>query len=250
MNTEETNGTKDIDSKEGFALLLDSSYPLLQYLREKCPGTYKHSQGLASMIEGISLAVGLDVNFMKVCATYHDIGKTVNPKFFTENQLQDEDPHADLDPWISYQFITRHVGDGVEILLNDHNFPREVIEIISQHHGTNVVKYFYSKSGNKDVDKYRHTGSKPSCVESAVLMIADHVEATARSKVQSGNFDPYDVIELTITGLIDDGQLDEVMIRLGDLKKIKAALAKELEGLYQKRVNYDKAKEEAKEGEE
>ena len=239
----EDNSHKE-EVKEGFSLLLDSSYPLLQYLRERCPGTYKHSQGLASMIEGISLSLGLDVNFMKVVATYHDIGKTVNPKYFTENQLQDEDPHADLDPWISYQFISRHVPDGINILINDENFPREIIEIISQHHGTNIVKYFFDKSGCKDEDKYRHTCSKPACVESAVLMIADHVEATARSKVQSGNFDPYDVIEMTINHLLNDGQLDEVTMRLGDLKKIKSALAKELEGLYQKRVNYDKAKEE------
>lgn len=236
--------TNDLEKKEGFALILDSSYPLLQYFRETCPGTYKHSQGLAAMVESISLSLGLDVNFMRVVAIYHDIGKTFNPKFFTENQLQDEDPHGDLDPWVSYQLITRHVSDSVNILLNDKNFPREVIEIISQHHGTNVVKYFFDKSESKDKDKFRYKCSKPSCVESAVLMIADHVEATSRSKVQSGNFDPLEVIETTINSLLDDGQLDEVMMRLGDLKKIKTALAKELEGLYQKRVSYDHVKKE------
>jgi membrane-associated HD superfamily phosphohydrolase len=136
------------------------------------------------------------------------------------------------------------VADSVNILVNDPNFPREVIEIVSQHHGNNIVKYFCDKSGTEDVDTFRYPGSKPNCVESAVLMIADHVEATARSKVQAGNFDPSDVIEMTINHLLDDGQLDEVTMRLGDLKKIKSALAKELEGLYQKRVDYSKAKEE------
>jgi len=217
MNAED-NGSKEIEIKEGFALLLDSSYPLLQYLRETCPGTYKHSQSLMAMIEAISLALGLDVSFMKVVATYHDIGKTINPKYFTENQLQDEDAHKDMDPWVSYQFITRHVSDSVNILVNDSNFPREIIKIISQHHGTNIVRYFYTKSGDKDEEKYS-------------------------SKVQAGNFDPLEVIEMTINTLLDDGQLDEVTMRLGDLKEIKNALAKELEGLYQKRVNYDKVKE-------
>jgi len=230
-------------TEDHILVVLDSAYPLLQKFREVCPGTYKHSQGLASMIESVSLALGLDVNFMKVAATYHDVGKMYNPKMFSENQLQDEDPHADLDPAISYQLITRHISDTVSILINDHNFTRELIEVISHHHGTTVVRYFFDKSGSNKADKYRYKCTKPNCVESAVLMIADSVEATSRSKVQAGTFDPMEVIDTTINTLLDDGQLDNVMMRLGDLKRIKVALAKELEGLYQKRVNYDKAKE-------
>jgi hypothetical protein len=241
----EENGVNGEDrEKEGLKLLLDSTYPLLQKLRDACPGTYKHSQYLSSMIEGIALSLGLDVTKMKVAAHYHDIGKMLNPKYFTENQLDDENPHENLKPLISYSIITRHVSDTVMILINDPNFPRDIIEIISQHHGTSVLKYFFDKSGTDVEDAFRYKTCRPKNVEAAVLMICDHIEAMSRSLIQSGKFDETDVIELTINGLIDDGQLDDVMMRLGDLKKIKEALAKELEGTYQKRVDYDKAKEE------
>lgn len=230
------------ESSIGF--LLDSTYPLLQHFREKCPGTYKHAQGVVSMVETISLELGLDVNFMKVCALYHDIGKTVNPEFFTENQMEDENPHDKMEPWVSYQIISRHVADTVNILINNPDFSRDIITVVSQHHGNGVIKYFCDKAKAKDEDEWRYDCARPTGVESAVLMIADHVEARSRSKFQSGHFDPADVIESTITELLDDGQLDDVVMKLGDLKKIKEAIAKELEGSYQKRVDYDKVKEE------
>jgi putative nucleotidyltransferase with HDIG domain len=217
---------------------LDSKYPLLQEFREKCPGTFKHSQALMAMVESISLELDLDVEFMKVAALYHDIGKSFNPKYFTENQLEDEDLHKGLMIKMSYEVITRHVSDSAIILLNDHNFPREIIEIISQHHGTNVLKYFYNKSKSKDDVEFRYKSSKPTCVESAVLMIADCVEATSRSLSQAGKLNPVEVIDDTINGLLDDGQLDAVTMKLGDLKKIKTALGRELEGFYQKRIDY------------
>ena len=236
--TDENNFKDGEQLKEGFQLLLDSKYPLLQEFREKCPGTFKHSQALMAMVESISLELDLDVEFMKVASMYHDVGKMFNPKYFTENQLENEDLHKGLMIKMSYEIITRHVSDSAVILLNDHNFPREIIEIISQHHGTNVLKYFYNKSKSKDDSEFRYKSSKPTCVESAVLMIADCVEATSRSLSQSGKLNPTKVIDDTINGLLDDSQLDEVTIKLGDLKKIKTALGKELEGVYQKRIDY------------
>jgi putative nucleotidyltransferase with HDIG domain len=246
----EENGESLITKERAEELkeLLDSTYPLLQTFREACPGTYKHAQALSSMIEGVSMALGLDVDFMKVTALYHDVGKMFNPKYFTENQLEGENPHDDLDPWISSQILSRHVSDSVNILLNDSKFPREMIQIISQHHGDNVIKYFFDEAGGdpEDVDRFRYKCSKPVSVEAAVLMICDHVEAKSRSLVQSGKFESSDAIDATITDLIDDGQLDEVYMRLGDLKKIKEAVAKELEGMYQKRIDYDEAKSKTK----
>lgn len=221
--------------------LLDTKYPLLQKFREICPGTYKHSQALMSMIERVADSLGLDVNFMRVCALYHDIGKIYNPKYFIENQLDDENPHSDLDCKMSYEVITRHVSDTVLILLNDHNFPREIIEIVSQHHGTTVLKYFYKKDKDKDKNSndFRYKCSRPKTLESMVLIICDQIEATSRSLVQAGKFNPVEVIDNTINDLISDGQLDDVTLKLGDLKLIKESLGKELEGIYQKRVNYD-----------
>ena len=236
--------TEETKEKHELVELLDANYPLLEKFREACPGSYKHAQALSSMIEGVANSLGIDVTFMKVAAMYHDIGKQVNPKYFTENQLEDEDPHENLDARVSYQLITRHVSDSVNILINDSKFPRDLIEIISQHHGNTIVRYFFEKSGSDVEDLYRYKCSKPECIESAVLMICDHIEAKSRSLFQAGKFDPVEVIETTINGLIDDGQLDEVVMRLGDLKKIKEALARELEGTYQKRVDYDEAKKE------
>lgn len=107
MSTDEnvTMTSEDEEQSKKLAALLDTSHPLLQLLRERAPGTYKHSQALESIIEGLSAALDLDVTFMKVAALYHDIGKICNPKYFTENQLEDEDLHADLNPWISAQVM-------------------------------------------------------------------------------------------------------------------------------------------------
>ena len=224
--------------ERAFDVLLDSKYPLLQTFRETCPGTFKHSQSLLSMIEGVSLALDLDVDTMKVAALYHDVGKMFSPKFFSENQLEDENPHDDLLPDMSYHIITRHVSDSVVILLNNSDFPREIIEIISQHHGTTVLKYFYGKAKKANEEDFKYKTTRPNSIESMVLMVCDVVEAMSRSLAQAGKFDPNKVINETIQQLIDTGQLDDVTMKLGDLKKIKSALAKELEGVYQKRVDY------------
>jgi len=240
MNEDNTTNT---EAEHSFSFLLDSKYPLLQEFRDKCPGTFKHSQALSGMVESISIALDLDVDLMKTASTYHDIGKMFNPKFFSENQLEGEDLHKGLQTKMSYEIITRHVSDSVVILLNDSNFPREIIEIISQHHGTTVLQCFFNKSKGKDMIDFRYKTSIPNSVESAVLMIADNIEATSRSLAQAGKLDSVNIIDDTINRLLDDGQLDQVTIRLGDLKKIKTALAKELEGLYQKRIDYSETKE-------
>jgi putative nucleotidyltransferase with HDIG domain len=199
-----------------------------------------------SMIEGVSLSLDLDEDRMKVAALYHDVGKTLSPKYFSENQLENENPHDDLEPEVSYQIITRHVSDSVMVLLNNPDFPRDIIEIISQHHGTTVLKYFCDKAKGKEED-FRYKTSRPNCIESMVLMVCDAIEAMSRALAQAGKFDPNKVINETLQRLIDDGQLDDVTMKLGDLKKIKSALAKELEGVYQKRVDYDEATEKAEE---
>lgn len=244
--SEEIQNGESVANIDELTALLDSSYPLLKKFRETCPGTFKHSQALMGMVEGIAIALELDITFMKVAAMYHDIGKLMNPKYFTENQLEDENPHDKLDPIMSYQIISRHPSDTAMILMNDNNFPRELIKIASQHHGQSILKYFFDKSGSDLEDLFRYKSERPTCVESAVLMICDCIEARSRSEIQAGkgNFDPTEVIEDTINVLLSDGQLDDVVMRLGDLQKIKDALAKELEGTFQKRVDYKKAKDE------
>jgi len=235
------------EGNEEFKLkdLLDTSYPLLKEFRDKCPGTYKHSQALVSMVEGVSLELGLNVDEMKVMAQYHDVGKMLNPKLFTENQLDDENPHENLDPYFSYQIITRHVSDTAMILMEDDHFPKEIIKKMGQHHGTTVLKYFASKVSSENRDEFRYQTPKPSSLEAMVLMICDNIEARSRSYLQNGKeFTPSEIIDMAIEELKVDRQLDA--LTLGDLAKLEIALGKELEGTYQKRVSYpeDKEKEE------
>jgi len=232
------------EEKEELLHLLDSSYPLLQKFRDICPGTYKHSQAVSAMVENVSVALRLDITFMKVVAMYHDVGKINNPKFFTENQLEkDIDPHEHLDPWISSQIISRHVSDSVNILLNDNHFSKRMIEIISQHHGTSVIEYFFDRAENPEKNDYRYKCTKPDSIEAAVLMVCDRLEAMTRSLFQNNKYnnDPAEIVDKVINGLLDDEQLDEVTIKLGDLKRFKNVLNKELEGMYSKRIDYDKA---------
>lgn len=233
------------EEKKDLSFLLDSSYPLLKEFRDKCPGTFKHSQTVSSMAEAVTSALGGDVLAMRVAAMYHDVGKMRNAKYFSENQLEDENPHDKLDARMSFQIISRHVSDTAHILLNNDDFPRELIQIATQHHGTSVVKFFYEqfKAHNENAveDFFRYSGEKPQSVESMVLMLCDNIEARSRSEVQSGRFDPANVIMSTWDSLESDRQFEDVVMRLGHVVTIKETLAKELEGMYQKRVDYDKA---------
>jgi len=221
-------------------LLLDQSYPLLREFRDLCPGTFKHSIEVSLLVESVSSVLKLDIDFMKVCAVYHDIGKMTNPKFFSENQ-KDEDLYNDLDPWISYNIITRHVSDSVNILINDKHFPREIIETISQHHGTSLVKYFFNKAKNGNIDlnehEFRYKCYKPKTIESGLLMICDQIEVASSVKE---NYNTEVLVEDIIGYLLNDGQLDDVVMRLGDLKLIKQTLIEELESRKNRRVDHDK----------
>jgi len=237
-----TNGEKE---KNELSKFLDPDHPLLKEFRTKCPGTFKHSQNVSSMVEGVCLALDLDVTKMKVAATYHDIGKMFHPEYFTENQLEDENPHDKIEPYMSFLIISRHVSDTALILLQ-WEFPRELIRITCQHHGTCVVQYFFDKSKTELEDRFRYNGETPKTVESMVLMICDHLEAKSRSMMQhnKGNFDPSSLINEVWENLESDRQIADVVMKLGDVATLKEALAKELGAMYQKRVDYKKAKEE------
>ena len=245
--------SKPIDEKDSdLSFLLDSAYPLLKEFRNKCPGTFKHSQSVMGMVEAICTELDLDTTFMKVAAMYHDIGKMINPKYFSENQIEDENPHKKLDPRMSFQIISRHPSDTALILMNDGNFPVDLIKIAVQHHGTTVQKYFYEKYDamtETDVpnDYFRYHGQKPKCIESMILMLSDSIQARSRSEVQSDKFDPARTINDTYRSLAIDGQFDDVFGKFGDIEVIKQVFAKELEGIFQRRVDYTKAAEEGDE---
>jgi putative nucleotidyltransferase with HDIG domain len=230
------NSSKDRGDQENIQLkdLLDSSYPLLKWFRDACPGTFKHSHALVGIVEGVSLELGLDVDVMKVMGQYHDIGKALHPDAFTENQGE-ENIHDKLDPWISYELISRHVSDTTMILIGDPNFPKDIIQKISQHHGTTLIKCFAENA--EDKERFRYQTQKPSSIEAMILMICDNIEARSRSYIQNGKkFDATEVIDMVIKELSSDGQLDA--LTFGDHRKLKIALEKEFEGTGQKRVSY------------
>ena len=228
---------------------LDSKYPLLEKFREVAPGTFKHCKNVASFCESVALKLGLDVDTLLVAAHYHDIGKINYPEAFSENQNGGKNIHENIDPILSYQILTRHVGDSVVMLLDIKDMPMDVMNIIAQHHGSTVLQFFYKKAIdiNPDIpeDLFRYKCSPPQSIEAAVLMICDSVEATVRSLSAVGELGESKgrqaVVDSTIKRLMYDDQLDDM--KVGDLKKIKRVLCKELEDVYHKREVYGDEKD-------
>lgn len=220
---------------------MDQTYPLLDKFRTLASGTFKHCQNVSLMCETVAVELDLNVDIIKLAAMYHDIGKINNPLYFSENQDQDN-VHDNLDPSISLQIITKHVGDSILYLLQIPDMPNEVIQIISQHHGDSVVQAFYNKAcKDKSVseDKFRYKCSKAVSDEALILMICDSVEATARSLYNNrANGEDFilDALDKTITRLMNDQQLDNM--KIGTLNITKKILTKELESIYHKRVSY------------
>lgn len=231
------------EQKNIYKEIIDPDYPLLVEFKERAPGTYRHCNNILTFCESIAKELELNVDLMRAAALYHDIGKMNSPSIFSENQ-NGTNIHDTLDPKTSYHLITRHVGDGILILLQIPGMTVELLTIISQHHGNTVLKYFYDKDELEE-EKYRYKCSAPTTLESSVIMIADSVEATTRSLHNNGKMGDADdkkkVIEKTIDRLINDNQLDELTV--GSLKKIKNVLHKELQTMYHKREDYDEVKD-------
>lgn len=227
------------DKPNIYRVFLDSKYPHLIKFREVAPGTYKHSINVSNFCESVALELGINTELIKVAAMYHDIGKIFYPEAFSENQ-NGKNVHEDLDPLISYQIITRHVGDSITYLLQIENMPREILNIVSQHHGNTILSFFYKASGSTLEDLYRYKCSQPQSIEAAVLMLCDSVEATARALSSNGKLDKVSdrksVVNTTIQRLMDDGQLDNM--KVGELKVVKKVLHKDLESIYHKREVY------------
>ncbi len=230
--------------------LLDAKFPFLERMRDKAPGTFKHCQNVASLCEAVALELDIDPTLMRVLGMYHDAGKIANPECFYENQNGSGNMHDDIDPMISFHLLSKHVSDSALILIQLKEFPSELIVPISQHHGNTVIKSLATKSKvEEDMFRYKNT-SPPTTLEAAILMICDSVEATVRSREHNHEDVTIDDIRKIIRGTTErleaDDQLDEV--RVGDLKKIKKALQRDLESKYHKRDSkaYDDEEEKDK----
>ncbi|QTU82818.1 HDIG domain-containing protein [Carnobacteriaceae bacterium zg-C25] len=224
--------------------LSNPNQPLLKELISKAPGTYHHSIMVANLSANAVEAIGGDSLFTRVACYYHDIGKLKDPIFFTENVPKGmESPHDLLTPFQSRDIIFDHVSDGVKRLTQE-QLPQGIIDICAQHHGTTVMKYFYVKAKEMDdavtEDDFRYPGPKPQTIESAVVSIADSVEAAARSMSQPTQESIISLVQSTIRSRIIDGQFDECPITMKDLKIVEESLISGLSGTYHNRVKYPK----------
>ncbi|HZG71091.1 MAG TPA: HDIG domain-containing protein, partial [Chondromyces sp.] len=174
---------------------------------------------------------------------YHDIGKTRRPQFFIENQMNIENPHNRLDPADSRDIIISHATDGAN-LLRKHKMPKEIIDIAEQHHGTTLVKYFYfqAKENNPEIEEkdFRYPGPKPQTKETAIISIADSVEAAVRSLSQPTPEHIQKLVHTIVQDRLQDGQFNECDITLKELEIVKRTLCETLNGIFHSRIEYPK----------
>ncbi|MDR1204046.1 MAG: HDIG domain-containing protein [Peptococcaceae bacterium] len=226
--------------------LANPNQPLLKELLVKAPGTYNHCIMVGNLAEAAADAVGADTVLVRAGAYYHDIGKIKRPYFFVENQLSGENPHDKLTPALSAMILASHVKDGAD-LARQNNLPESLIDFISQHHGTSVMKYFYHKALETREDQapvaesdFRYGGPKPQSKETALVMLADNVEAAIRSMNLGGA--GQDKLETAVRKIIkdrlDDGQLDESDLTMRELTVIAQVFCRALGGMYHSRVEY------------
>lgn len=221
--------------------LSSPNQPLLKKLLTESPGTYHHSVMVANISETACEAIGANGLLARVGAYYHDLGKTVQPHYFIENQLSVRNPHDFLDPKKSAEIIIRHPYDGAN-LLEEHKMPKEIIDIAKQHHGTSLLKFFYYKEKdiNPDVEEsiFRYPGPKPQTKEAAIICICDSVEAAVRSLKEPTTEKIEEIVASIVKSRLADGQLDESPLTLKELHVIHRTIIESLKGIFHSRIQY------------
>lgn len=228
--------------------LTDFNSPLLKELQRTAPGTFTHSMVIGTMVENAAEEIDANPILARVGAYYHDIGKTISPQSFVENQLRDNNIHEKLPPEKSAQVIINHVIKGIE-LGRKHNLPKEIIEFIPAHHGTLFASFFYEKAkkeyGEENVNKeqFRYPGPKPQTKETALVMLADACESAVRSMVDADVKQVENLISNLFNSRIQDGQLDESPLTIRDIAVTKEIYLNILVGQHHKRIRYPKQEE-------
>lgn len=224
--------------------LSNLNLPLIKQLAERAPGTYHHSIMVGLLAEAGAEAIGADALFARVACYYHDIGKTVRPSYFVENQSYMDNRHDRLTPKMSSIVLANHVKQGIEIA-KKHKLPPRIVAIIPQHHGTGLMKFFYYKARRGAEDgstaleqEFRYPGPKPKTKEAAIIMIADSAEAAARTVAEPTPTKLRNMIDMIITRLRDDGQFDDCNITLRDLRIVAESFVKVLMGIHHHRIAY------------
>jgi hypothetical protein len=225
--------------------LTNSDLPVFRQMAMEAPGSYHHSLIVASLAEKAAEELSLDPMLVKTGSLYHDIGKVKRPEYFIENISRNPDLHKDLNPSLSTLVITNHVKEGAE-MARKLKLPRQIKEIIEQHHGTSLVRYFYHKAKeqyNPEMQKigeetYRYPGPIPQSKETALVMLADSVEAASRSLKSPSRESLKRVIIEIFENYLQDGQLDDCDFSLRELRAIAASFHSTLYSIYHPRMEY------------
>jgi len=224
--------------------LMTPNNPLLKRLMMSAPGTYNHSIVAANLAEAAAEAVGANPVLARVGCYFHDIGKIRRPHFFVENQADIGNIHENLSPTTSSDILNAHVTEGVE-LLKQYHFPTAIREIVQQHQGTTVKRYFYRQALEQGLDvredDFRYPGPRPKSKEAAIVMIADTVEASARTLKDRSTEGIRDHVHRMIQGFTRDGQLDECDLSFRDLRLVEEAMANMVVSIYHARIEYPAA---------
>ncbi len=221
--------------------LSDTNSKLLKELSNKAPGTFHHSLNVANLAEAAAQEIGANSMLVRVGALYHDIGKMASPTYFTENQLSGVNSHDELDPKESANIIINHVIDGIEIARKN-KLPDRIIDFIRTHHGTSMVYYFYKKQmdrqGAANPEDFKYPGPIPFSKETAILMMADSVEAASKSLKDPTSTKIDAFVEKIIDGQMEQGQFLNANVTFKDIQLIKKVLKKKLNNIYHLRVEY------------
>ncbi|PYJ47272.1 MAG: hypothetical protein DME85_06365 [Verrucomicrobia bacterium] len=238
----------------------DLNHPLLRRMTIEAPGTYHHSLVVANLAEAAAEAIGANATLCRVCSYFHDVGKLVKPEYFTENMGFERNPHDELAPTMSALIIMAHVKEGVDLALK-YKLNQRIIDIVQEHHGTSVVRYFYqralqqhedARAGGKimklreedipDVseESFRYSGPKPQTKESAIVSLADAVESASRSLEKPTPQKIESLVNELIDERISDRQLDDCDLTLGELKIIAERFRFTLTMMLHSRIAYPK----------
>jgi putative nucleotidyltransferase with HDIG domain len=223
--------------------LSNPNQPLLKKLLVEAPGTYHHSVVVGNLAEAAAEAVGGNSLLSRVGAYYHDVGKTKRPYFFIENQMGIENPHDKTSPTLSTLIITSHVRDGAE-MAREHKLPEPVVNFIREHHGTTLVSYFYNRAAEADRSEevveadFRYEGPKPGSKETAIVMLADSVEAAVRAMDKPAPARIEQAVKKIIGDRLADHQLDRCDLTLRDLDTIAVTFTRVLSGMFHPRIDY------------
>ena len=222
--------------------ITNPNQPLMKRLMLEAPGTYHHSIIVANLAEAAADQIGANAYLARAGAYYHDIGKLKRPGYFSENQ-HGINPHEKTDPYVSAAILTSHTKDGALMAQKEH-LPPEIQDIILQHHGVTPVMFFYHKAlqmsdgKHVDINDFRYSGPKPRTKEASIVMMADSIEAAVRSMKDPTPKAIDQYIERLIRGKLEDGQLSECPLSLGDIDQICNAFSSILKGVYHERIEY------------